>query len=129
MGGTIAQQFALRHPNLLRGLVLVGATPHGLGPVVKVANVIRVIGDVGIVAASQNVIEPFGIAASRALIEFAKKEVVQSPEFVARAAIKSLNESDSRPLLKTMLVPTLVIVGDEDVITPPSELGIKRGIK
>jgi pimeloyl-ACP methyl ester carboxylesterase len=122
MGGTIAQQFALRHPNLLRGLVLVGATPHGLGPDVKVANVIRAIEDVGIAAASQNVIErSFGSAAPHELVEFAKSEIVQTPEFVARAAIKSLNESDSRPLLKTMSVPTLVIVGDEDVITPPSE--------
>jgi pimeloyl-ACP methyl ester carboxylesterase len=122
MGGTISQQFALRHPTLLRGLVLVGATPHGLGPDVKVANVIRAIEDVGITTASQNVIErSFGSAAPRALIKFAKKEVVQTPEFVARAAIKSLNESDTRPLLKMISVPTLVVVGDEDVITPPSE--------
>jgi pimeloyl-ACP methyl ester carboxylesterase len=89
---------------------------------VKVANVIRAIEDVGITTASQNVIErSFGSAAPRALIKFAKKEVVQTPEFVARAAIKSLNESDTRPLLKMISVPTLVVVGDEDVITPPSE--------
>ena len=79
MGGTISQQFALRHPNLLRGLVLVGSTPHGLGPDVKVANVICSIEDVGITTASQNVIErSFGSAAPHALVEFAKSEVVQN---------------------------------------------------
>ena len=122
MGGTISQQFALRNPKLLRGLVLVGATPHGLGPDVKTENVIRAIGDIGIAKASQNVIErSFGSLAPNTLIEFAKKEVVQTPEFVARQAITSLNDSDLRPLLKTMKVQTLVVVGDEDVITPPRE--------
>ncbi|MCX7308753.1 MAG: alpha/beta fold hydrolase [Afipia sp.] len=122
MGGTIAQKFALKNPTLLRGLVLVGATPHGLGPDVNVENVLRSIADVGIATASQNVIEKsFGSSAPRALVEFAKNEVIKTPEFVARSAIKSLNESDLRPYLKSILIPTLVIVGDEDVITPPSE--------
>jgi pimeloyl-ACP methyl ester carboxylesterase len=51
-------------------------------------------------------------------VEFAKKEVVQTPEFVAREAIKSLNQTDLRSRLKDILVPSLVVVGDEDVITP-----------
>jgi pimeloyl-ACP methyl ester carboxylesterase len=54
-------------------------------------------------------------------VEFAKREVTQTPEFVAREAIKSLNEADLRSKLKDILVPSLVIVGDEDVITPPGE--------
>ena len=122
MGGTIAQQFALHNPKLLHGLVLVGATAHGLGPDVNADTVINAIGKFGIAAASQNVIEQsFGSGAPRALIEFAKKEVVRTPEFVARDAIKSLNQADLRSELKAISAPTLVIVGDEDVITPPSE--------
>jgi pimeloyl-ACP methyl ester carboxylesterase len=122
MGGTIAQQFALHNSKLLRGLVLVGATAHGLGPDVNVEAVINAIDKVGIAATSQNVIErSFGSAAPRALVEFAKKEVVQTPEFIARDAIKSLNQADLRSELKAIFVPTLVVVGDEDVITPPSE--------
>ena len=122
MGGTIAQLFALRNPKLLRGLVLVGATAHGLGPDVNAKNVIHAIDNVGIAIASQNVIErSFASSAPQTLLEFAKKEVVKTPEFVARDAIKSLNETDLRPKLKAISVPTLVIVGDEDIITPPSE--------
>lgn len=122
MGGTISQQFALRNPRRLRGLVLVGATPHGLGPDVDAGNVISAIERLGIATASQNVIErSFGATAPRALVEFAKNEVIQTPEFVAREAIKSLNKSDSRSTLRNIAVPTLVAVGEEDVITPPRE--------
>jgi 3-oxoadipate enol-lactonase len=122
MGGTVAQRFALRHPHLLRGLVLVGATPHGLGPDVQVDNVLRAIEHAGVAAASQAVIErSFGSAASRELVDFARAEVVQTPAFVARAAIESLNAADSRAQLARIHVPTLVVCGEEDAITPPAE--------
>ena len=122
MGGTVAQSFTLAYPERVRALVLVGATPHGLGADVNVDNVLKAIDDFGVVAASQKVIErSFGSTSSQNLIEFAKNEVAQTPAFVAREAIASLNASDSRARLGEIHVPTLVVVGDEDIITPPSE--------
>ncbi len=130
MGGTVAQSFTLSHPECVRALVLVGATPHGLGEDVNVDNVLRAIDDLGVVRASQNVIErSFGGSASRELIEFAKQEVTQTPDFVAREAIVSLNASDSRTRLHDINVPTLVVVGKEDIITPPGEsVVLSKGI-
>jgi 3-oxoadipate enol-lactonase len=92
--------------------------------------VLKAIDELGVVAASQRVIErSFGSAASPDLIEFAKNEVAQTPAFVAREAIASLNASDSRERLASIRVPTLVAVGDEDIITPPSESeALARGI-
>jgi len=76
MGGTIAQRFALAHRNRLRALVLVGATPHGLGPDVNVKNVLRAIDSVGVTAASQAVIDrSFGATASTELRAFAREQV------------------------------------------------------
>jgi pimeloyl-ACP methyl ester carboxylesterase len=122
MGGTIAQRFALAHPELLSGLVLVGATPHGLGEHVRIDNVLGAIEQYGVGKASQNVIEhSFASGAPRDLVEFAKQEVLQTPDFVAREAIVSLNEADSREELGRIAVPTLVVCGDEDRITPLSE--------
>ncbi|MGO4329488.1 alpha/beta fold hydrolase [Cupriavidus sp. 2TAF22] len=122
MGGTVSQLFALKHGSLLRGLVLVGATPHGLGEDVDAARVLEAIDVYGVAKASQNVIErSFAPSASRELIDFGKGEVVQTPEHVARQAIVSLNGSDTRDRLSGIALPTLVICGTEDTITPPRE--------
>ncbi|MET4276456.1 MULTISPECIES: alpha/beta fold hydrolase [unclassified Bradyrhizobium] len=122
MGGTVAQSLTLAHPKYVRALVLVGATPHGLGADVNVDNVRKAIDELGAATASQKVIErSFGSAASTELIDFARNEVTRTPAFVARQAIASLNASDSRAKLGEICVPTLVLVGEEDVITPPRE--------
>lgn len=122
MGGTIAQQFALAHPDRLEALVLVGATAHGLGADVDADNVHKAIDELGVVGASQRVIErSFSPVTPRQLVEFAKTEVAQTPEFVARRAITSLNESDCRNELHRIQTPTLVVVGEDDIITPPGE--------
>lgn len=122
MGGTISQLFALKYPSLLRALVLADATSHGLGDDVDAGNVLAAIDMYGVVKASQHVIErSFAPSTSRALIDFAKAEVAQTPEHVARAAILSLNLNDSRDQLANIAVPTLVICGTEDTITPPRE--------
>ena len=122
MGGTIAQRFALAHGSRLRALVLVGATPHGLGPDVSVNNVLQAIDHLGVAAASQAVIDrSFGSVASAELVAFAREQVAQTPEFVAREAIISLNEADSRLQLASLALPTLVVCGEEDAITPPAE--------
>lgn len=44
-----------------------------------------------------------------------------SPEGVMRALEGMANRSDSSDLLPNVAVPTLVIVGEEDTITPPSD--------
>lgn len=122
MGGTISQQFALKYPHLLKALVLVGATPHGLGPDVNVDNVLRAINEMGVEKSSQVVIErSFGSATSTALLNFAKNEVIQTPDYVAKEAIVSLNAADSRNSLGKIQLPTLIVCGDEDTITPPKE--------
>lgn len=122
MGGTIAQRFTLNNSDRLNGLVLVGATPHGLGPDVNADNVLRAIDKVGIAQSSQDVIDrSFASSTADEIVQFARQEVIQTPDFVARAAIQSLNVADSRPWLKVIKVPTLVVVGEDDIITPPVE--------
>lgn len=102
--------------------MLVDTTPHGLGEDVNVDNVLNAIEELGVVTASQNVIDrSFGSTTSAELLAFAKAEVAQTPAFVARQAIASLNATDSRARLGEIHVPTLILVGNEDIITPPCE--------
>ncbi|WP_144161399.1 alpha/beta fold hydrolase [Paraburkholderia sp. BCC1885] len=122
MGGMIAQRFALKHHALLSKLVLVDTTPHGLGADVDADNVLNAIAMHGVEKASQHVVDrSFSGKASPALLEFARKEVVLTPEHVAREAIMSLNRADTRASLADITLPTLVVCGEEDVITPPEE--------
>jgi pimeloyl-ACP methyl ester carboxylesterase len=122
MGGTIAQRFALRNPGRLRALCLVGATPHGLGPDVQADQVASAIGRLGVERASQAVIDrSFWPGADPQLLDFARAEVAQTPDFVALQAIASLNAADSREDLGRIQLPTLVVCGTEDRITPPAQ--------
>ncbi len=122
MGGTIAQFFAIKHPNLLCALVLVSATPHGVGTADQVSKLLSVIESVGIEHANQLVIDhSFGRQARLELIRFAKHEVSKTPAFVAHDAISSMIAADTRHLLSKITLPTLVICGEEDLITPVNQ--------
>lgn len=122
MGGTIAQRFALKNPQRLSRLCLVGATPHGLGPDVQAQQVVRAIAELGVERASQAVIDrSFWPGAAPGLLDFARAEVAQTPDYVALEAIASLNAADSRHELALLALPTLVVCGSEDRITPPAQ--------
>jgi 3-oxoadipate enol-lactonase len=59
--------------------------------------------------------EPHMVDQVRRLIER------QTAEGIAAAIVRLRDRPDSTPLLDDIAVPTLVVVGDEDVVTPPSE--------
>jgi len=122
MGGIIAQKFALRYLHLLKGLVLVDTTSHGVGPEGTDDAFLANVNKLGFRKAVQDLSDiSFSSSASPALLAWAREEVIKTPEFVAKAAIRSINDSDTRDSLSQIKVPTLVIAGEEDVVTPPSE--------
>lgn len=122
MGGVISQHFALRNPQLLQALVLVDTTSHGIGQNGRPETVLAGMDAVGVEKALQTLSDnSFSPGAPRALLEWADQEVIQTPEFVARAAITSLGESDTTASLGRITAPTLVIVGEMDTVTPVAE--------
>jgi len=120
MGGIVAQKFALKYPHLLKALVLVDTTSHGIGP--DATAVLANADKRGFKKAVEDLSDiSFSSSASPALLEWARREVIQTPEFVARAADRSLHDADTRGSLSQIKVPTLVIAGEEDRVTPPQE--------
>jgi 3-oxoadipate enol-lactonase len=122
MGGIIAQKTAVKYPHLVKALVLVDTTAHGTGADATADAFLAVVDKRGAKKAIQDLSDlSFGSSATPALVEWARREVIQSPEFVARAAIRSISDADTRDSLVQIKVPTLVIAGDGDRVTPPRE--------
>jgi 3-oxoadipate enol-lactonase len=69
----------------------------------------------GMVGKSTREREPSVVAMMRAMLESA------SVDSVVGASEAMMNRPDATSLLPTIDVPTLIIVGDEDVLTPPKE--------
>jgi pimeloyl-ACP methyl ester carboxylesterase len=67
---------------------------------------------------------PEAVARVRALIE------ANSPQAIAAAVQAMMTRPDSTPLLASIDVPTLVVVGEEDGLTPPANSeSLHRGIR
>jgi 3-oxoadipate enol-lactonase len=69
----------------------------------------------GMVGKSTREREPSVVATMRAMLESA------SVDSIVGASEAMIARADSTPLLPTIDVPTLIICGDEDVLTPPKE--------
>jgi 3-oxoadipate enol-lactonase len=128
MGGYAALAFVRRHPDRLRGLVLADtrATPdteEGRRTRAEQADRVRKEGPPAIadaflpklVGATTHKERPQVVARVREMILRA------SPRGIADALAGLAARADSRSTLREIRVPTLVVCGDEDVLTPPAD--------
>jgi pimeloyl-ACP methyl ester carboxylesterase len=121
MGGSIVMRTALDHPELVKALVLVDTSAAGVGEAIASSRVLSQIQAVGVETASSDVIEhSFAASADRSVVDWAKQEVTKAPVHVATEAIVSLGTFDVRDDLEKIGCPTIIIVGEEDEITPIS---------
>ena len=125
MGGYVALRLAERHPHRLDGLVLADTRAGADSAEAKAAR------DAAIAAVETDGVQPVvdGLL-PRLLSEQVEDEVravteelmlSQSPQAVQAALAAMRDRPDSTSLLPHIEVPTLVIVGADDVLTPPSE--------
>lgn len=129
MGGYIAWSFVQRHAARLRSLILCDTraapdavdmaanrrklaeevVPHGPELVVK-AMLPRLL------IPGRTVREPEWVQELRQVM------LATNPQGIAAASRGMAERGDARPLLPTIECPTLVIVGEHDVISPPTEM-------
>jgi 3-oxoadipate enol-lactonase len=128
MGGYAALAFARRHPGKMSGLVLIdtraGAdTPEAREGRVTTAN--RVLAEGSQVVADAMVPNVLGASTHRDRPDLVARvrEVMlgNTPRAIADALLGLGARVDSTPTLAQIRVPTLVVCGEEDTLTPPSE--------
>jgi len=128
MGGYAAFAFARRHAPRLRGLVLLdtraGADSEE-GRAGRLALAAKVLAEGARPAADAFLPRLLGETTERERPELAvrlREQILATPPRAIADALHGLAaRPDSRPTLAALRVPTLVLVGAEDVITPPAE--------
>jgi pimeloyl-ACP methyl ester carboxylesterase len=128
MGGYAALAFVRRHPQRLAGLVLQD-TRAGADTAEAKANratlAAKVLGE-GASAAVEAFLPKLVGETTRherpgVLAGLQERILATAPQGIANALHGLAARADSRETLPTITVPTLVLVGAEDLLTPPSE--------
>lgn len=130
MGGTIAQELAIRHPRLVRSLVLACTWTHGDARFLHtIESWIGLANRVPVEERYRHVIYPW-VFSPQFLENKANVETVfqramayphqTKPEGIERQARGMLAWNGTRTTrLGAIRVPTLVLVGKDDILTPP----------
>jgi len=128
MGGYAALSFARRYPHRLRGLVLADTRAAADSDEGRAGR--RTMADLALEKGASAVAEqmlPKVLGAStlkrrRKVVERVRAMIEATPpETIAALSIALGERSDSTPHLEEIRVPTLVITGEEDTLTPASE--------
>jgi 3-oxoadipate enol-lactonase len=128
MGGYAALAFVRRHPQRLAGLVLqdtrAGADSED-ARTGRAALAAKVLAEGASAAEAAFLPKLLGETTKReqpALVAQLRERILATPPQAIADALHGLAaRTDSRPTLAEVRVPTLVLVGAEDVLTPPAE--------
>jgi pimeloyl-ACP methyl ester carboxylesterase len=115
MGGAIAQTFALEYPDRLEALVLVG-TGARLRVLPRIFAALEADHEEGV-----RFLMSLAVAstASAELVELLTRETLRTPQGVIIGDFRACDTFDVMPRLPSIGVPTLIICGTEDRLTPP----------
>jgi len=123
MGGYLAQAIVARHPDRVGRLVLAdtraeGETPEGLEARREAADALRRDGTEEFIPAFvQRALGP--APSDHAVARLTELASAQTADAMAEATIAISRRPDHTALLPRIAVPTLVIVGEHDQVTPP----------
>ena len=127
MGGYVAFALLRLAARYVQGLVLADTrsqadTPEGIAGRTRL---LQLLDDKGPAAVAEEMIPKLlGDTTRRAkpaVVETVRSLALASPADAIAGAIRALmSRPDSTPLLATIHVPTLIVVGDEDTLTPPA---------
>lgn len=119
MGGMTALVFCLMHSEMVQALILVNTTCVGLQEtgLVPIKETLKMIQTFGF----ENVAERFFVqtffasGTSEELTNWAKSEILKTPQFAVEEALKAIIEHDVTDRLSAIKVPTLIIHSPQDL--------------
>jgi 3-oxoadipate enol-lactonase len=127
MGGYTALRAFERSPERFNGLILCDtrSEPDSNEAKVKRAANLRTIQTDGVAAFAEAFLKaiftPASFTERPAVVDQIRKTILANPpEGVAGTLIALATRTDTTPILSKIQVPTLIMVGDQDVVTPPS---------
>lgn len=115
MGGAVSMRCTLDHPDKAKALVLVGTGAKlGVNPAIMegLSKYYEQAIKTGIAAWA------FAAGTDKHIVEEGIREMLKCKQQVAIADFKACNEFDIRDIVSRIEVPTLIIVGSEDKLTP-----------
>jgi len=125
MGGYVALRFAERHPERLKGLILADTRAGPDTEEVRAARTQAIfqVRRHGMAPLADELLPRLLSPHAEAAIQRSTREMIlaQRPESTAVALAAMRDRSDSSDVLGRIHVPTLVIVGGDDILTPPEE--------
>lgn len=133
MGGYIAFAFWQIYPHLVRALVLAdtrAAADTVAGRLNRQAMIQRVQAEgTGAIVDEMlpKLLSPTTLEGKPEVVAHARRMMVNTPAAGVVGALQGMAERpDSTPGLATITVPTLIVVGEDDAITPPAEAEAMR---
>jgi 3-oxoadipate enol-lactonase len=124
MGGMVGMALAMRAPDRLGKLVLCNTAPK-IGTPETWNTRIRAVQSGGMAAVVESILErwftPGFRAASPAEVECTRQMLLQSPVEGYVACCAAVRDMDARESIANIHVPTLIISGAHDPVTPPQD--------
>ena len=127
MGGYVAFAMLRHAARYVQGLILADTrsqadTPDGVAGRTRTLQLLQEKGPAAVADAMlPNVLDETPRTTRPAVVELVRSLMLSSSAEAIGGGLRALmTRPDSTPLLKTIHVPTLIVVGDEDTLTPPA---------